>query len=94
MGRPSALAYSEPDAAAANLHTPVLVSVGEHDFRVPMNNALEFWTALQRRQIPSRLIIWPDENHWVSRGEDSRFFYREIAAWFAKWLGQPAATGN
>ena len=79
---------------AANLHTPVLVSVGERDFRVPMNNALEFWTALQRQQIPSRLIIWPEENHWVLKGEDSRFFYREVAAWLARWLGAPAATGQ
>ena len=83
-----------PMRRAANLHTPVLVSVGERDFRVPMNNALEFWTALQRQQIPSQLIIWPDENHWILRGEDSRFFYKEVAAWFARWLGAPAATGQ
>jgi len=78
-----------PMRLAAHLHTPVLVSVGERDFRVPMNNALEFWTALQRQQVPSRLIIWPDENHWVLRGEDSRYFYKEMAAWFARWLAEP-----
>jgi len=83
-----------PMRRAASLHTPVLVSVGERDFRVPMNNALEFWTALQRQQIPSRLIIWPEENHWILRGENSRFFYEEVAAWFARWLGAPAATGQ
>ena len=79
-----------PMRRAAQLHTPVLVSVGERDFRVPMNNALEFWTALQRQQIPSRLIIWPEENHWILRGENSRFFYKEVAAWLARWLGAPA----
>jgi len=83
-----------PMRRAAHLRTPVLVSVGERDFRVPMNNALEFWTALQRQQIPSRLIIWPEENHWVLKGEDSRFFYKEMAAWFARWLSAPAATGQ
>jgi dipeptidyl aminopeptidase/acylaminoacyl peptidase len=83
-----------PMRFAKNLHTPVLVSVGERDFRVPMNNALEFWTALQRQQVPSRLIIWPEENHWILKGEDSRFFYREVAAWFARWLSEPAATGQ
>jgi len=61
---------------------------------VPMNNALEFWTALQRQKIPSRLIIWPDENHWILRGEDSRFFYREVQAWIARWLSEPAASGQ
>ena len=83
-----------PMRRAASLHTPVLVSVGERDFRVPMNNALEFWTALQRQRIPSRLIIWPDENHWILRGEDSRYFYREVQAWIARWLSEPAASGG
>ena len=83
-----------PMRRAKNLHTPVLVSVGERDFRVPMNNALEFWTALQRQQIPSRLIVWPDENHWVLKGENSRFFYKEVAAWLARWLNEPAAPGQ
>lgn len=83
-----------PMRRAANLHTPVLVSVGEHDFRVPMNNALEFWTALQRQRIPSKLIVWPDENHWILRGEDSRFFYRTVHRWFAQWLGDSAASSR
>jgi dipeptidyl aminopeptidase/acylaminoacyl peptidase len=81
-----------PMRRAASLHTPVLVSVGERDFRVPMNNALEFWTALQRQQIPSRLIIWPDENHWILKGENSRFFYKEVQAWIGRWLAEPAAS--
>jgi len=76
-----------PMRRAASLHTPVLVSVGERDFRVPMNNALEFWTALQRQRIPSKLIVWPTENHWILNGENSRFFYREVHAWIARWLG-------
>ncbi|HEV8511490.1 MAG TPA: S9 family peptidase [Gemmatimonadales bacterium] len=83
-----------PMRRAANLHTPVLVSVGERDFRVPMNNALEFWTALQHQQIPSRLIIWPDENHWILKGENSRFFYKEVQAWLARWLSAPAASSS
>ncbi|HET8713527.1 MAG TPA: S9 family peptidase [Gemmatimonadales bacterium] len=83
-----------PMRHAKNLRTPVLVSVGERDFRVPMNNALEFWTALQRQQVPSRLIVWPDENHWILKGENSRFFYKEVAAWFARWLSEPTASGQ
>ncbi len=59
-----------------------------------MNNALAFWTALQRQKIPSRLIIWPEENHWILRGEDSRFFYREVQGWIARWLNEPAASGQ
>jgi dipeptidyl aminopeptidase/acylaminoacyl peptidase len=75
-----------PIRLAANFRTPVLVTVGENDFRVPLNNALEYWSALQRMQVPSRLIVFPDENHWIQKGEDSRLFYAEIAAWLGRWL--------
>jgi dipeptidyl aminopeptidase/acylaminoacyl peptidase len=78
-----------PMRFAANLKTPVLVSVGERDFRVPMNNALEFWTALHRQRVPSKLIIWPTENHWILNPENSRFWYREVHAWIARWLNAP-----
>ena len=76
-----------PIEYAANFRTPVLLSVGEHDFRVPLNNTLEYWTALKRQQVPSRLLVFPEENHWILRGEDSRYFYQEVAAWLEKYLG-------
>lgn len=66
--------------------TPMLLTVGEQDFRVPFNNTLENWTYHQRLQIPSKLIVFPDENHWILKGENSRFWYGEIHAWLAKWL--------
>jgi dipeptidyl aminopeptidase/acylaminoacyl peptidase len=80
-----------PIRYAAKFRTPVLVTVGENDFRVPLNNTLEYWSALQRMQVPSRLIVFPDENHWILKGEDSRLFYAEIAAWLARWLGPAPA---
>ena len=66
--------------------TPILLSVGERDARVPMNNTIENWTYLQRLRVPSRLLVFPDENHWISRGEDSRAWYGEVQAWLARWL--------
>ncbi len=75
-----------PIRLAAKFRTPVLITVGENDFRVPLNNALEYWSALQRMQVPSRLIVFPDENHWILKGEDSRLFYAENAAWLDRWL--------
>ena len=75
-----------PIRFAAKFHTPVLVTVGENDFRVPLNNTLEYWAALQRMRVPSRLIVFPEENHWIQKGEDSRLFYAEIAAWLDRWL--------
>jgi dipeptidyl aminopeptidase/acylaminoacyl peptidase len=66
--------------------TPMLLSVGEKDARVPMNNTIENWSYLQRLQVPSRLLVFPDENHWISRGEDSRAWYGEVQNWLARWL--------
>lgn len=75
-----------PSTYAKNFKTPVLVTVGEQDFRVPLNNSLEYWSILQRQQIPSRLIVFPEENHWILKGENSRFFYSELFSWFKKWI--------
>jgi dipeptidyl aminopeptidase/acylaminoacyl peptidase len=66
--------------------TPILLSVGERDARVPMNNTIENWSYLQRLQVPSRLLVFPEENHWISRGEDSRAWYGEVQLWLARWL--------
>lgn len=75
-----------PIRRAAQFRTPMLITVGEQDFRVPLNTTLEAWSVLQRLQIPSRLITFPDENHWILNGENSRFFYREVRDWLSRWL--------
>ena len=75
-----------PIRSAAQFKTPMLLSVGERDFRVPLNNTLEMWSVLQRLQIPSRLLVWPDENHWVLNAENSRVFYREVDEWLKRWV--------
>ena len=80
-----------PIRFAKNFHTPILLSVGENDFRVPLNQTLENWSVLQRLRVPSRLIIFPEENHWIQKAENSRFFYREVHAWLAKYL-KPEST--
>jgi dipeptidyl aminopeptidase/acylaminoacyl peptidase len=75
-----------PVAYAKDFKTPILLSVGENDFRVPMNNTLEMYSVLQRMKVPVRLLVWPDENHWILKGENSKVFYREVREWLAKWL--------
>jgi dipeptidyl aminopeptidase/acylaminoacyl peptidase len=81
-----------PIRLAANFKTPTLVTFGENDFRVPINNGLEYWTALQRMQVESRLVVYPDENHWILKGENSRHFYGEVQDWLARWLQPTSAT--
>ena len=75
-----------PITYAAHWKTPILLSVGERDFRVPINNTLEAWAVLQREQVPSRLLVWPDAWHWITKAEDSRHFYDEVHAWLATYL--------
>lgn len=75
-----------PIRYAKNFRTPILLTVGERDFRVPLHQTLENWSVLQRLRIPSRLIVFPEANHWIQRGEDSRFFYQEVHAWLKKYL--------
>lgn len=75
-----------PIRLAAQFRTPTLVTAGERDYRVPINNNLEYWSALQRMRVESRLVVFPDENHWILDGENSRYFYREVGDWLARWL--------
>ena len=77
-----------PIRLAANFKTPMLVSVGEKDFRVPLNNTLELWSALQRMKVPSKLLVWPEENHWILNGENSRFFYTQVWEWMDRWISK------
>jgi dipeptidyl aminopeptidase/acylaminoacyl peptidase len=75
-----------PITYAANWKTPILLSIGERDFRVPIGNTLENWATLQRMHVPSRLLVWPDAWHWILKAEDSRHFYEEVHAWLATYL--------
>jgi len=78
-----------PIRLAKNFRTPIMLSVGENDFRVPLNQTLENWSVLQRLRVPSRLLVWPDENHWILKGENSRYWYQEVYAWLKKYLDEP-----
>ncbi len=66
--------------------TPVLVTIGKKDERVHFANILEYWTALQRRRVKSRLLVFPEEDHWIMSGPNSLRFYNEVAAWLRRWL--------
>jgi dipeptidyl aminopeptidase/acylaminoacyl peptidase len=66
--------------------TPILITVGELDYRVPVNNALMNFATQQRLNVPSKLVVFPDENHWILKGENSRYFYNEVHGWLNKYL--------
>jgi dipeptidyl aminopeptidase/acylaminoacyl peptidase len=71
-----------------NWRTPQLVVTSEHDFRIPYTQGIAAFTALQRRNIPSRLLIFPDETHWVLKPKNSVQWYHEVFNWERQWLGQ------
>lgn len=73
-------------AALGKFKTPTLVTAGELDFRVPYTQDLEFFTALQRQGVPSKLVMFPNHGHWLLRPQDSQFWYRTVLDWLAKYL--------
>ncbi|MFM6853963.1 MAG: prolyl oligopeptidase family serine peptidase [Sphingopyxis sp.] len=76
----------------SNWRTPMLVITGERDFRIPYTQGLASFTALQRRGIPSRLLVFPDENHWVLRGRNSVQWHQNVFGWLRQWTGN--GVGN
>lgn len=66
--------------------TPTLVICGELDYRVPYTQSLEFFTALQRQGVPSKLIVFPDEGHWILKPQNSRLWYKTFYEWLATYL--------
>jgi dipeptidyl aminopeptidase/acylaminoacyl peptidase len=68
--------------------TPMLVVTGEKDFRIPYTQGLAAFTALQRRDIPSKLLVFPDENHWVLKPKNSLQWYGEALGWLDKWTAK------
>jgi dipeptidyl aminopeptidase/acylaminoacyl peptidase len=78
---------ASPHYGAANFDTPTLVVHGQRDLRVPVNHGIELYHALQQKGVPSRLLYFPDENHWVLKPANSLAWYREVKAWFDKYNG-------
>ena len=69
-----------------NWRTPMLVVQGDRDFRIPTAQGLSTFTALQRRGIDSRLVVFPNENHWVLRPANSLQWHNEVFGWLDKYL--------
>jgi dipeptidyl aminopeptidase/acylaminoacyl peptidase len=64
---------------------PMLIIAGQKDYRIPYTQGVAAFTALQRRGIPSRLLVFPNENHWVLRPSNSVQWHREVERWLKEW---------
>ena len=75
-----------PSTYADRFSTPILLTIGEKDFRVPINQTIAAWTYIQRNQVPGKLLVFHDANHWVMKGAEARFYWEEVHAWLAEYL--------
>jgi len=66
--------------------TPIAISCGEKDYRILASQGMMAFNAAQLRGIPSRLLIYPDENHWILQPQNGILFQREFFRWFDQWL--------
>jgi dipeptidyl aminopeptidase/acylaminoacyl peptidase len=82
---PSAYAKHNPVDYVTKWKTPTLVIHGQQDYRVPDSQGLAVFTALQRQGIPSELLYFPTENHWVLKPADSIQWYDTVLAWLNRW---------
>lgn len=76
-----------PSGYVANFKTPCLVITGMQDFRVPYTQSLQFFTALQKRKVPSRLIVFTSDGHWPDYLRSMPVYYNAHLEWFHKYLG-------
>lgn len=74
--------------------TPQLVITSEKDFRIPYTQGLAAFTALQRRDIPSKLLVFPDENHWVLKPKNSMQWYGTVLGWLGRYTGKQQDAGT
>jgi dipeptidyl aminopeptidase/acylaminoacyl peptidase len=89
---PEAYARFSPHRFVSQWRTPTLVTHGALDYRVSLNQGLSTFTALQRRGVPSRLVVFPDEDHWILKPRNAKTFHDEVLGWIERYLAAPAPT--
>ncbi len=84
--RPEDYAKWSPSSYVKEFKTPTLVVHGEQDFRVPYTQGLQLFTALQMQKVPSKLLLFPDEGHWVLKPQNSLLWYQTVIDWLDFWV--------
>jgi dipeptidyl aminopeptidase/acylaminoacyl peptidase len=85
-----------PSSYVKDFRTPTLVTQGEIDYRVPVGQSQQLFTALQQMKIPSKLVLFPDEGHWILKPQNSQFWYATVIDWltqYSKKLAPEASAG-
>jgi dipeptidyl aminopeptidase/acylaminoacyl peptidase len=82
---PDLYAQLSPSHFVSDFKTPTLVTHGELDYRVPVGQGLQLFTALQVKNVPSKLVLFPDEGHWILKPRNSLYWYRSFLDWIGEW---------
>ena len=83
---PAMYARWSPHKFVKNFKTPILIIHGELDYRVPFGEGLQLFTAVQRMGVDSKLLVFPDEGHWVLKPQNSQLWYHTVLDWMDKYL--------
>lgn len=83
---PISFVKHSPHSYVANWNTPILMIHGERDYRVPVAQSMEAFTAAQRLGIPSKMVLFPNENHWILNPRNSMIWHEEFYGWLDRWL--------
>ncbi len=74
-----------PDMMVTNWHTPILCIHGMMDYRIPYEQGMAAFNAAQMMGVPSKLVIFPEENHWILKPQNSLLWHKEFYSWLDKW---------
>ncbi len=86
---PDLYAKWSPSFFVKEFKTPTLVFHGELDYRVPVDQGQQLFTALQMQKVPSKLVLFPDEGHWVLKPQNSVLWYGQFLEWIGEWTKKP-----
>lgn len=92
--RPPSYDRFSPHRFVDRWDTPMLITHGELDFRVPITEGLQAFTALRRQGIESRFVYFPNEGHWINRPQNSLFWHREFYGWLNRFLEPEQAAAR
>ena len=73
---------------AENFNTPMLITHGELDYRVPVTQGLALYGVLKGKGVDARLVYFPDENHWILKPQNSIYWYHEFGQWLERYIGK------
>jgi dipeptidyl aminopeptidase/acylaminoacyl peptidase len=91
---PDSYAKWSPSYFVKDFHTPTLVIHGEQDFRVPYTQGLQLYTALQLQKVPSKLLVFPDEGHWILKPQNTVLWYNAFLEWLGEWTTKTAPSAT